>query len=41
MSINEPEELAGMRAAGAIVCLMLSAMKSAVRAPFKTPPECA
>ncbi|MGA8437092.1 MAG: type I methionyl aminopeptidase [Candidatus Sulfotelmatobacter sp.] len=30
MSINGPEELAGMRAAGAIVCLMLSAMKSAV-----------
>ncbi|HXC42094.1 MAG TPA: type I methionyl aminopeptidase [Candidatus Dormibacteraeota bacterium] len=31
MSINGPEELAGMRAAGAVVCLMLSAMKSAVR----------
>jgi methionyl aminopeptidase len=31
MSINGPEELAGLRAAGAIVCLMLSAMKSAVR----------
>src|SRR6202162_2151258 len=31
MSINGPEELAGMRAAGAIVCLMLIAMKSAVR----------
>ena len=31
MSIQGPEELAGMRAAGAIVCLMLSAMKSAVR----------
>jgi methionyl aminopeptidase len=30
MSINGPEELAGMRAAGAVVCLMLSAMKSAV-----------
>ena len=23
MSINEPEELSGMRAAGAVVCLML------------------
>jgi methionyl aminopeptidase len=31
MSINEPGELAGMRAAGAVVCQMLSAMKSAVR----------
>ena len=31
MSIHGPEELAGLRAAGAIVCLMLSAMKSAVR----------
>ncbi len=31
MSINEPEELAGMRAAGAVVRLMLEAMKSAVR----------
>ena len=28
MSINGPEELAGMRAAGAIVCLMLSAIKA-------------
>ncbi len=36
MSINGPEELAGMRAAGAIVCLMLSAMKSAVRAGITT-----
>lgn len=31
MSINEPGELAGMRAAGAVVSLMLSAMKSAVQ----------
>ena len=30
MSINEPEELTGMCAAGAVVCLMLKAMKSAV-----------
>jgi methionyl aminopeptidase len=30
MSINEPEELTGMCAAGAVVCLMLEAMKSAV-----------
>jgi methionyl aminopeptidase len=30
MSINGPEELAGLRAAGAIVCCMLEAMKSAV-----------
>jgi methionyl aminopeptidase len=36
MSINGPEELAGMRAAGAIVCLMLSAMKSAVRVGITT-----
>jgi methionyl aminopeptidase len=36
MSINEPEELAGMRAAGAVVCLMLSAMKSAVRPGITT-----
>src|ERR1700729_3996186 len=36
MSINGPEELAGMRAAGAIVCLMLSAMKSAVRPGITT-----
>jgi methionyl aminopeptidase len=31
MSINGPEELAGMRAAGAVVALMLGAMKAAVR----------
>ena len=31
MSINGPEELAGMRAAGAIVRCMLEAMKKAVR----------
>ena len=31
MSINDPEELAGMRAAGAIVRQMLEAMKKAVR----------
>ncbi|HEX3354586.1 MAG: type I methionyl aminopeptidase [Terriglobales bacterium] len=31
MSINDPEELAGMRAAGAIVRQMLEAMKRAVR----------
>ena len=36
MSINGPEELAGMRAAGAVVCLMLSAMKSAVRPGITT-----
>jgi methionyl aminopeptidase len=30
MSINGPEELAGMRAAGAVVCLVLEAMKSEV-----------
>ena len=36
MSINEPQELAGMRAAGAVVCLMLSAMKSAVRPGITT-----
>jgi methionyl aminopeptidase len=36
MSINGPEELAGMRAAGAIVRLMLSAMKRAVRAGITT-----
>jgi methionyl aminopeptidase len=36
MSINDPEELAGMRAAGAIVCLMLSTMKSAVREGITT-----
>jgi methionyl aminopeptidase len=31
VSINDPEELAGMRAAGAIVRCMLEAMKKAVR----------
>jgi methionyl aminopeptidase len=36
MSINEPEELAGMRAAGAVVCLMLEAMKSEVRPGITT-----
>jgi methionyl aminopeptidase len=36
MSINGPEELAGMRAAGAVVCLMLSAMKSVVRPGITT-----
>jgi methionyl aminopeptidase len=36
MSINEPAELAGMRSAGAIVCLMLGAMKSAVRPGITT-----
>ena len=36
MSINGPEELAGMRAAGAVVCLMLGAMKSEVRAGITT-----
>jgi methionyl aminopeptidase len=36
MSISEPEELAGMRSAGAIVCLMLGAMKSAVRPGITT-----
>jgi methionyl aminopeptidase len=36
MSINGPEELAGMQAAGAVVCLMLSAMKSAVRPGITT-----
>jgi methionyl aminopeptidase len=36
MSINGPEELAGMRAAGAVVCLMLSAMKSSVRPGITT-----
>jgi methionyl aminopeptidase len=36
MSINGPEELAGMRAAGAVVCLMLSAMKSAARPGITT-----
>jgi methionyl aminopeptidase len=36
MSIHGPEELEGMRAAGAIVCLMLRAMKSAVRPGITT-----
>jgi methionyl aminopeptidase len=36
MSINGPEELAGMRAAGAVVRLMLAAMKSAVRPGITT-----
>ena len=36
MSINGPEELAGMRAAGAIVWLMLAAMKNAVQAGVTT-----
>jgi methionyl aminopeptidase len=36
MSINGPEELAGMRAAGAVVCLMLGAMESEVRPGITT-----
>jgi methionyl aminopeptidase len=36
MSINGPEELEGMRAAGAVVRMMLSAMKSAVRPGITT-----
>jgi len=36
MSINGPEDLAGMRAAGAVVRQMLSAMKSAVRPGITT-----
>ena len=36
MSINEPEELAGMRAAGRVVRLMLEAMKSEVRPGITT-----
>jgi methionyl aminopeptidase len=36
MSINGPEELAGMRAAGAVVALMLNAMKAAVRPGVST-----
>ena len=36
MSINGPEELAGMRAAGAVVALMLDAMKAAVRPGITT-----
>ncbi len=36
MSINGPEELAGMRAAGAIVRRMLEAMKRGVRPGITT-----
>jgi methionyl aminopeptidase len=36
MSINGPEELTGMRAAGAVVCLVLEAMKSVVRPGITT-----
>src|SRR5450432_4676331 len=36
MSINGPEELAGMRAAGSVVHRMLEAMKSAVRPGITT-----
>ena len=36
MSINGPEELAGMRAAGAVVCLMLDAMKREVHPGITT-----
>ena len=36
MSINEPEELAGMRAAGRVVQLMLEAMKAEVRPGITT-----
>jgi methionyl aminopeptidase len=36
MSINEPQELAGMRAAGAVVRLMLDAMKNEVRPGITT-----
>src|ERR1700685_490213 len=36
MSINGPQELAGMRAAGAVVCLMLGAMRNAVRPGITT-----
>jgi methionyl aminopeptidase len=36
MSINGPEELAGMRAAGTVVALMLEAMKIAVRPGITT-----
>jgi methionyl aminopeptidase len=36
MSINGPEELAGMRAAGAVVCLMLEAMRNEVRPGITT-----
>lgn len=36
MSINGPEELAGLQAAGAVVSRMLRAMKSAVRSGVTT-----
>jgi methionyl aminopeptidase len=36
MSITDPKELAGLRAAGAVVSLMLRAMKSAVRPGITT-----
>jgi methionyl aminopeptidase len=36
MSINEPEELAGMRAAGGVVHLMLEAMRAEVRPGITT-----
>ena len=36
MSINEPDELAGMRAAGAVVHLMLEAMRDEVRPGITT-----
>src|SRR6202790_1041597 len=36
MSINEPEELAGMRAAGGVVQLMLEAMRAEVRPGITT-----
>src|SRR5579863_383315 len=36
MSINGPDELAGMRSAGSVVRLMLEAMKSAVRPGITT-----
>jgi hypothetical protein len=36
MSIKSPEELAGLRAAGAVVRRMLEAMKQAVRAGITT-----
>src|ERR1700680_659500 len=36
MSINEPDELAGMRAAGAVVHLMLEAMREEVRPGITT-----
>ena len=36
MSINRPEELAGMRAAGAVVCLMLAAMRNQGRPGITT-----